>query len=263
MSAQATQGVGTQLLHKMLMGQQPQFDLNRAVDQQGQQNDLQTRRLLNSFGHQGKPIRRRDMRGNIIDDVAGQPTGLDAFYANNPNVLRGQFDPTGAFAQGRTNTQNNITDLGFARDHAIAEAELSLAQAFRDQVGPQAQPEPEVPFVGPPVEAMGFVPPVNLQPQIDQQADELSRMAGIVEALLGEIQAQPQPATAVVPPVVPPVPELVNPGVPTPAQIPTPTPARGPARTTLDEVMMHMGMAAAMGPAAPVYLTDQLIRSFF
>lgn len=144
-------------MQQLLFGQQQNpLNLNQAVQDQALANDLQTQRVLNAFGSQGLPIRRRDIRGNVIDDVNPGPTGLDAFFANNPSVRSGEFDPTGALAQGRRDQQFAIEDANVQTQQNVAEAQQAASANLLAEVqqAPQLERARQAPTLSPELSAL-------------------------------------------------------------------------------------------------------------
>lgn len=80
----------------------------------GQQKSEQMGQLLPALTTPTSKIIRRDMSGNIINPTQPRPRGLDAFYANNPQLRAGEFDPTGRKSNARRS-------LGFARQDALGD----------------------------------------------------------------------------------------------------------------------------------------------
>lgn len=88
------------------------------------QQQLQT--ILPAITQRRSNIVRKDISGNVIQGP--QPRGLNAFYANNPHVRRGEFDPRGVKANRRRQQVIAQEDLG--RRQEFARGLLDLAQTF-------------------------------------------------------------------------------------------------------------------------------------
>jgi len=108
-------------------GQQQGINMNQAMNQIGQQQDLRNRRMGDLGRRAFGGIRnRRGMSGNVIDPVTGiepkraLPNNLGAWYDANPNVRRGEFDPTGRMTNWRSNVQNTTADLNLLGEQGLA-----------------------------------------------------------------------------------------------------------------------------------------------
>lgn len=200
------EGIAQELLKALLFGQQGQqgqqgVNLNQAVQDQAVTNDLKTRRVLEALT--GSPITRRSLSGTSIDPVTGEsavpsgPNNLGTFYANNPNVRPGEFDPTGELAlargaQSRRIEQNEQDALEAASQQALQQAQGGLAA-------------PEI--FGPPAEAaQGNQNPAAVgqgtNPEVEALRDQVSQMARVLEAFMS-------PST----PQTPAVPEVFGPPI--------------------------------------------------
>lgn len=201
---ESKQGIAEQLLQALLFGQQnPQLDGNLAIREQGAMNDLQTQRIMNAFGSQGKPIRNKNSAGNVIDPITGQsapaqgPNLLDVWYQNNPNSRSGEFDPTGSKALARGQQTRDTEQLQADAAQVLAQAELNTALGLENSTtvtAPGGQPTGGQPAAGAPTAA----PAGGGNAEIAALRDQLSKMGGIMEAFVSEGTA-PAPA-----PVAPP-----------------------------------------------------------
>ena len=178
---QSEQGVAQQLLQALLFGQnQPQADLNQIAANEGMMNDLQVQRVLDQFG----PRRHLDTRGRPIDPMGERknPTNLDIFYEQNPHMRPGEFDPKGAKAQGRRNTQIRTGDLQAQAAEDVAGATSAAAAILRGALEKRAGGEgsEQAPAPGP--------QPIA-QPN-QQLEDEVAMLKRSLEVLASEPSAQ-------------------------------------------------------------------------
>lgn len=139
--------IGIDLLQQFLMGQYQQPDMMGLLQQTNQNKDQNMRRMLDSFGTQGKPMRHTGINGGRVDPMTGMSTsGLDQFYAQNPQLRRGESN---ANAKQRLETSRNqeqqLGDTQFQNRLDEEKMRNQVLQMFMEQPAPSSQaPRPPV-----------------------------------------------------------------------------------------------------------------------